>query len=150
MKSGKIVTGMILPLLLLISNINAQETVAAADTSKRIFTIDECINEFSMKDTVGTGVGYQYWFFGKNFLDGRTVKMSVVGPHQATHAPHMHKEDEFMYVLEGTAELILNGKSRIVGPNSCFYCPPNTVHGFKNAGDTELKYLIFKKYIMEK
>ena len=35
---------------------------------------------------LSTNVGYQYWFFNKDFIDGRTIKMSVVAPHSATHA----------------------------------------------------------------
>ncbi|MEX1277098.1 MAG: cupin, partial [Bacteroidota bacterium] len=66
--------------------------------------IDSCVNEFSMANIESTKVGYQYWFIGKEFLDGRTLKMSVVAPQSATHAPHRHPEDEMFFVLEGTAE----------------------------------------------
>ena len=72
--------------------------------------------------------------------------MSVVGPHAATHAPHKHAEDEFFFVLEGTAEVILNGETRVVRPYTSFYCPPDSLHGIRNPGDTELKYLVIKKY----
>jgi mannose-6-phosphate isomerase-like protein (cupin superfamily) len=27
-----------------------------------------------------------------------------------------------------------------------FYCPPSVEHGIRNVGDTELKYLVIKKY----
>jgi len=114
------------------------------------FTIDNCVNQFNIEDTVGTKVGYQYWFVDKNFLDGRTLKMSVVKPRAATHAPHFHQEDEFFFVLEGTAEFHLNGKTTIGKPYSSFYCPPESVHGIKNIGDTVLKYLVIKKYILNK
>ena len=114
------------------------------------FSIENCVNQFNVEDTVGTKVGYQYWFVDKNFLDGRTLKMSVVEPQAATHAPHSHKEDEFFFVLEGTAEFYLNGETTIGTPYSSFYCPKNSVHGIKNIGDTELKYLVIKKYILDK
>jgi mannose-6-phosphate isomerase-like protein (cupin superfamily) len=68
-------------------------------------------------------VGYQYWFADKNYLDGRTIKLSVVAPHSATHASHTHTEDKFFFVLEGSAEFFLNGETKTVGPMTGFYCP---------------------------
>jgi mannose-6-phosphate isomerase-like protein (cupin superfamily) len=114
------------------------------------YTIDNCVNTFTPSKVESTKAGFQYWFADKSFLDGRTLKMSVVKPHEATHAPHRHQEDEFFFVLEGTAEFYLNGKTRTAGPYTSFYCPPGEEHGIRNAGDTELKYLVIKKYIMPK
>jgi mannose-6-phosphate isomerase-like protein (cupin superfamily) len=93
-----------------------------------------------------TGAGYQYWFADKKFVDGRTLKMSVVKPGKATHEPHTHAEDEFFFVLEGQAEFYLDGKKVVVGPYTSLYCPSNSKHGIRNAGDTELKYLVIKQY----
>lgn len=107
---------------------------------------DSVINEFESANIESTKVGYQYWFIGKDMLDGRTLKMSVVAPHSATHAPHRHPEDEMFFVLEGTAELYLDGARKIVKPYASFYCPPNSEHGIRNVGDTVLKYLVIKKY----
>lgn len=121
-------------------------TSHAQDSTQRRFSIDECVNTFSPGRIESTQVGYQYWFVGKEFLDGRTLKMSVVAPQKATHPPHSHGEDEFFFVFEGTAEVFLDGKSRVIGPLSSFYCPRNSTHGIRNAGETELKYLVIKKY----
>ena len=112
------------------------------------YTIHDCVNKFSMNGIEETKVGYQYWFADKDFLDGRTIKLSVVAPHSATHAPHKHSEDEFFFVLEGTAEFYLNGETLTAGAMTSFYCPSNSEHGIKNTGDTELKYLVIKKYIL--
>ncbi|MCX6170987.1 MAG: cupin domain-containing protein [Ignavibacteriales bacterium] len=117
-----------------------------ADSLSSKFNIENCVNEFSMEKTVKTDAGYQYWFIDKNFIDGRTLKMSVVAPHMATHAPHAHTEDEFFFILEGKADVYLNGKWKSVGPNTSFYCPSNIEHGIRNPGDKELKYLVIKKY----
>lgn len=113
---------------------------------KKLYTIDNCVNAFDISKIESTKVGYQYWFADKNFLDGRTLKMSVVAPRKATHAPHRHVEDEFFFVLEGTAEFFLDGKTAVGTPYSSFYCPPNSEHGIRNIGDTVLKYLVIKKY----
>lgn len=118
-------------------------------STNREWNIENCVNQFSFADTVGTQVGYQYWFADKDFLDGQTLKMSVVAPHTATHAPHSHLEDEFFFVLEGEALFILNGDSVKAKPYASFYCPSGIEHGIRNAGDTELKYLVIKKYNLE-
>ncbi len=134
-------------LFLLPCNLNAQsgrKSSVKGDTTK--FNIDNCVNTFSINKTVKTDAGYQYWFVDKNFIDGRTIKLSVVAPHKATHAPHVHPEDEFFFILEGKAEFYLNGKRKVVGPMTSLYCPSNVEHGIRNAGDTELKYLVIKKY----
>jgi quercetin dioxygenase-like cupin family protein len=134
---------------LLSGNLVGQESAKKQSTVAPKFTIENCINRFNLDKTVKTAVGYQYWFIDQNFLeDGLTVKMSVVGPKQATHAPHKHAGDEIFYVLEGTAQFYLNGKTTTGGPNTTFYCPDDgTEHGISNAGNSELKYLVIRKYL---
>jgi quercetin dioxygenase-like cupin family protein len=110
------------------------------------YTLDNCISEFSMDKTVKTDAGYQFWYIDKNFADGKTLKLSVVGPNSATHAPHVHPEDEIFYILEGKAEVYLAGEWRSIEANTSFYCPSNVEHGIRNPGDKELKYLVIKKY----
>jgi quercetin dioxygenase-like cupin family protein len=118
--------------------------VPKADSAR--YTIDTCVNEFSKDKIEKTDAGYQYWFVNKELAGGKTLKMSVVQPHSATHAPHSHPEDEFFFVLEGKVEFYLNGRTKVVGPFSSLYCPPNVEHGIRNVGDTEAKYLVVKKY----
>jgi quercetin dioxygenase-like cupin family protein len=119
-----------------------------ADTTK--YTIDNCLNEFSKDKIEKTEAGYQYWFVNKDLADGKTLKMSVVKPHSATHAPHSHVEEEFFFVLEGKIEFYLNGQRKVVGPYTSLYCPPNVEHGIRNVGNTEAKYLVVKKYEVKK
>jgi mannose-6-phosphate isomerase-like protein (cupin superfamily) len=115
-------------------------------TTNKVFSLENCISEFSMDRTSPTGVGYQFWFADKDFIDGRTLKMSVVAPFSATHPPHSHNEDEFFFILEGTAKCYLDGQSKIAKAYSSFYCPSNVEHGISNAGSDTLKYLVIKKY----
>lgn len=125
----------------------ASASTLSGDASK--YTIDNTVNTFDMENTVETEVGYQYWFADKKLADGKTLKLSVVGPGKATHAPHQHSEDEFFFVLEGTAEFHLDGRAAVGGPMTSFYCPTGAMHGIRNIGDTELKYLVIKKYILD-
>lgn len=109
-------------------------------------SIDTCVKAFDLAAVEPTKAGYQYWFADRNYLDGRTLKLSVVAPGKATHAPHSHAEDEFFFVLEGRAEFFMNGERRAVGPMTSLYCPPRSEHGIRNAGPDTLRYLVIKKY----
>ena len=44
------------------------------------YTIENCVNQFSMDKTEKTKSGYRYWFADKSIIDGRTIKLSVVAP----------------------------------------------------------------------
>ena len=133
-------------IFLRISFAQTADSVKVAEKMK--YNIDNCINRFDKGKATKTAVGYQYWFIQQNFLeDGLTVKMSVVAPQKATHPPHKHTGDEIFYVLEGTAQFFLDGKTTTGGPNTSFYCPENHEHGISNAGTTELKYLVIRKYL---
>ncbi len=134
----------VLVLFLTFENIQAQEVKLVLNN--KTFTIENCVNEFNMDDANKTNSGYRYWFVDKNFIDGRTLKLSVVEPGKATHAPHVHENDEFFFILEGKAKFHLDGKETVVGPYTSLYCPSNLPHGISNAGDSELKYLVIKKY----
>ena len=125
---------------------SGQDVKKAENRAAKEFTIENCVNEYTEEKSDKTNSGHRFWFVDKNFIDGRTLKLSAVKPNSATHPPHTHAEDEFFFILEGTAKFYLNGKTREVGPYTSLYCPANSRHGISNAGDTELKYLVIKKY----
>ncbi len=128
----------------------SQELSERKVTGGTKYSIENCLNRFDPEKSVKTSVGYQYWFVPQKFLeDGLTVKMSVVGPNQATHAPHQHADAEIFFILEGTAKVYLNGKTTTCPAYSTFYCPENSEHGISNASDKELKYLVIRKYPVE-
>ncbi|WP_163401260.1 cupin domain-containing protein [Flavobacterium fluviatile] len=128
---------------LIIQSAQAQET--KKETKEIKYSIENCVNHFELNKATKTKVGYQYWFADKKFTQENTLKMSIVEPGKSTHAPHHHPEEEFFYILEGTAQFFLDGKTVTAGPNTSFYCPPNAEHGISNVGKTDLKYLVIKK-----
>lgn len=59
---------------------------------------------------------------------------AVVCVHQPGEGPppHFHTgQDEYFYVLEGTYEMTVDGKTSEVGPGTMVFLPRGTVHGFK-------------------
>ena len=126
-------------------SVQAQEVKKETTPTEPKYTIENCVNHFELDKATKTKVGYQYWFADKNFTQENTLKMSIVEPGKSTHAPHHHPEEEFFYILEGTAQFYLDGKTLTAGPNTSFYCPSNMEHGISNVGKTDLKYLVIKK-----
>ena len=131
---------------LLCTGIVLGAVAARATVAVPAYTIENSVKSFSAEATEKTKVGYQHWFFDRHFAQGRTIKLSVVGPHQASHAPHEHEGHEFLFVLEGQAEFLLDGKTRKVGPQTALYAAPHVLHGIKNIGASELKYLVIRDY----
>lgn len=121
-------------------------TPAAAQPSAPRYSIENSAITFNKDKIEKTKAGYQYWFFDKVFAEGRSIKLSVVAPRQKTHEPHRHDGHEFFFVLEGKAAFFLEGETKVVGPQTALYCPPQSLHGISNGGDTELKYLVIKDY----
>jgi mannose-6-phosphate isomerase-like protein (cupin superfamily) len=57
---------------------------------------------------------------------------------------HIHRlHTDVFYVLEGELGLKLAEGSAVVGPRTFVKVPPMVAHGFRNAGDGELRYLNF-------
>jgi len=130
---------------LITQTIQSQQQNKETSHAEIKYTIENCVNHFDLDKATKTKVGYQYWFADKNFTQENTLKMSIVEPGKSTHAPHHHVEEEFFYILEGTAQFYLDGKTVVAGPNTSFYCPSNMEHGISNVGKTDLKYLVIKK-----
>ncbi len=63
----------------------AQEVKKSEEMKEKTFSIENCVNHFEQDKAVKTKVGFQYWFIDKDFIDGNTLKMSVVGPRLSTH-----------------------------------------------------------------
>lgn len=64
------------------------------------------------------------------------------GPDFEGVEPHSHADhvDSF-YVLEGEAEFVIGDEVVRVGPGAYVAAPIGVVHGFRNAGDVELRML---------
>src|SRR5262245_49993581 len=55
---------------------------------------------------------------------------------------HVHySQEEMFFVLEGTYELTVGGRTTTAGPGTIVFIPRNVVHRFKNVGDTTARML---------
>jgi len=58
--------------------------------------------------------------------------------------PHHHEEEEFMVIAEGTAEILVDGKTVRVKPGSMMYCAANKTHGITNTGKVPVLFYFYK------
>jgi len=66
----------------------------------------------------------------------------AVAPKQMGPSPHMHKDlDELMYVLEGTATVMIGKEIYEVKAGGWNFRPRGIVHSFWNAGNSPLRFV---------
>ncbi|MEM7117729.1 MAG: cupin domain-containing protein [Chloroflexota bacterium] len=74
---------------------------------------------------------------------GQLAMLLATTPPGSGPPPHYHEnEDEWFYLLEGELEFFVDGVWREVKAGTAVFIPRNTIHTFKNTGDTPLKMLI--------
>ncbi len=67
---------------------------------------------------------------------------SVLAPRSAPHAPHRHKHEEMILIVEGTLEFTVNGESTQAGAGSMLFVGSNGEHGIRNPAATHAKYFV--------
>ena len=74
---------------------------------------------------------------------GIDLHESDLAPHSIPHAPHRHRHEEMVLVVEGTLEFTVNGKTTRVGEGSVAFFGSGEEHGIRNPGDAHAKYFVF-------
>ena len=69
--------------------------------------------------------------------NGDAYIFDLISPPGAGIPPHVHeREDEYIYVVEGTYEVFLNGRTHVAGVGALLHFPRYIPHGFRNIGAT--------------
>ena len=80
---------------------------------------------------------------GTPHTGGAFTMFTDITPPGGGPPPHFHTtEDEWWFVLEGQAEFFEGETWTAVAPGGAVFMPKNTLHTFRNVGDTPLKNLI--------
>jgi quercetin dioxygenase-like cupin family protein len=67
---------------------------------------------------------------------------SDLAPHSRPHPPHRHRHEEMVFVVEGTLEFTINGKTTRAGEGSVLFAGSNDEHGISNPESTHAKYFV--------
>jgi mannose-6-phosphate isomerase-like protein (cupin superfamily) len=80
-----------------------------------------------------------------------SAHVSVLSPGHSPHAPHAHREEEILIVLDGVAELVMarnesgiDARREGLSAGSFVYYPAFQFHTIRNATATPITYLMFK------
>lgn len=69
--------------------------------------------------------------------------ITSLGAGNASHAPHIHPQEELIILRSGELDVHLNGTETRVGPGSLFFFASYDRHAVKNVGDTPATYFVF-------
>jgi len=78
--------------------------------------------------------------------DELVVTWTRFGPRRDGASPHIHRaHSDLFFVLGGELTFLVGPKheERVLPAETLAFAPPFLVHGFRNAGDAELRYLNF-------
>ena len=87
----------------------------------------------------------------KMVFDGKLGTGEAISAHESAApagtpaaAAHVIKHSEFIVVMEGTMELVHDGKTDIAKAGDVMYVAYGTNHQVRNAGDGVARYLVFQ------
>ena len=81
-----------------------------------------------------------YWEGATDQIKSMTAGSLRLKPGMSPHPPHMHAEEEFLVITEGSGDITVEGKVTKVGPGTMMYCAGNTLHGITNTGDGPMTF----------
>jgi mannose-6-phosphate isomerase-like protein (cupin superfamily) len=65
-------------------------------------------------------------------------------PGKRLQPPHLHPEEEFQYIIEGTGTWFLNGKETPIQKGDLMYAKPGDLHGISNTSAEPLRFFVVK------
>lgn len=87
----------------------------------------EFVFNFSKVNQIMGGPEYSPVFGG--CIEGdRMIVALMTAPAGKTSEPHSHPNEQWIYVLEGVMDLIVDGKRHTAQPGEVIYIPANTIH----------------------
>ncbi|WP_337843390.1 cupin domain-containing protein [Rheinheimera sp.] len=93
----------------------------------------------------GKGYVFSTYFAGETFgtVDALTG-VAVIEPGQEIHPPHVHAEEEYLMVIEGSGVWSLHDKELPAKAGDILYAAPWDSHGIRNTGTVPLKFVVMK------
>jgi quercetin dioxygenase-like cupin family protein len=83
-------------------------------------------------------------FLAKKAAFGKNARIDLTQLAPGTHfGVHYHSvSDEIDYVIQGQANMTIDGEVRPIKSGDLIYIPPSTVHGFDALGNENLQVLV--------
>lgn len=122
----------------------AMQTVTVARTPGAHRAQDgEFVFNFSKVNQIMGGPEYSPVFGG--CIEGdRMIVALMTAPAGKTSEPHSHPNEQWIYVLEGVMDLIVDGARHTAHPGEVIYIPANTIHCGGTPTDQDAKFFTVK------
>ena len=90
--------------------------------------------------------GWRMPFINKDLCNANELFLHVVSvkPGERRHLPHTHQGEEVLYLLEGQVEATIGDEVRTINAPGALFCPEGIVHGFRNNGKSDAKYMAIR------
>jgi quercetin dioxygenase-like cupin family protein len=103
----------------------------------------EFVFELSKLNQIMGGPGYSPVYGG--CVEGERMMVAVMkAPKGAPSQPHSHPNEQWIYVLEGMMELVIEGKTHTARRGDIIYIPANTIHRGNATGDEDALFFTVK------
>lgn len=126
----------------------AAGTAAAADlaAAKPAAAVPSAIvSAEQAKAEQGKGYVFSTYFSGQTFgTQDALTGVAVIEPGQEIHPPHVHAEEEYLMVIEGSGVWSLHDKEIPAKAGDILYAAPWDSHGIRNTGKVPLKFVVMK------
>ncbi len=103
------------------------------------------INYDTLKYTEANNKGSRKYFDRPTAMcDNYEMHITYLKQKGPSHAPHTHVDTEIILVIEGNAEMTIDGKTYTGGAGDIFIAESGKLHGVANASDKPCSYFAFK------
>jgi quercetin dioxygenase-like cupin family protein len=78
-------------------------------------------------------------------VEGERMIMALMRLPAGTESkPHSHPNEQWIFILEGTVDAVVDGHHHRAGAGSLVYVPSNVVHGLKATPDADVRFFTAK------
>jgi quercetin dioxygenase-like cupin family protein len=89
------------------------------------------------------GAEFRRLVMGKGYNSApMEIHETILPPGGAPHPAHRHPGDELFFIMKGTVEVTINGKTSRLGPGGAAYAAGGDEHGIHNAGNEPAQYFV--------
>lgn len=119
---------------------NGMNTIRSANAGGTLLQNADTL-AYTEKDGKGTRKYFDRPTAACERFEMHTTTLNNAGP---SHTPHQHVETEIILLMEGEAEMTINGQNFKGSAGDFFIAETGKLHGISNTGNTACSYFAFK------
>ena len=118
--------------------------LAAAQEQKKNQKLPSMSYPYDKLESHKSGPGVGHNVFNGATHTGFPIDMHIteLPAKEAPHPPHHHVHEEMVMIFEGELDVTISGKTTRIGKGGSAYVASNEEHGWRNAGDSTVKYFV--------